>query len=73
AGGVLSTNGAWPEDLLSKRELEVLAMIAEGATNADIAERLAIAQSTVQSHTKRVMRKLGVSNRTAAAARYLRR
>jgi DNA-binding NarL/FixJ family response regulator len=31
---------ARPEDLLSRRELEVLAMIAEGATNAEIAERL---------------------------------
>ena len=73
ANAVGSANGARPQDLLSKRELEVLAMVAEGATNAQIAERLSIAQSTVQSHVKRVMRKLGASNRTAAAARYLRR
>lgn len=71
ASGVRSANGARPQELLSKRELEVLAMIAEGATNARIAERLAIAPSTVQSHVKRITRKLGVSNRTAAAARYL--
>jgi DNA-binding NarL/FixJ family response regulator len=73
ASGLGSAYGARPQDLLSKRELEVLAMIAEGAPNARIAERLSIAQSTVHSHVKRITRKLGVSNRTEAAARYLRR
>jgi DNA-binding NarL/FixJ family response regulator len=57
---------------LSRRELEVLALIAEGATNAEIAERLVIAPSTVESHVKRILRKLGARNRTEAAARYLR-
>jgi LuxR family transcriptional regulator, regulator of acetate metabolism len=65
--------GARPEDLLSRRELEVLALIAEGATNAEIAERLVIAATTVQSHVKSILRKLEVRNRTQAAARYLRR
>jgi DNA-binding NarL/FixJ family response regulator len=65
--------GARPEDLLSRRELEVLALIAEGATNAQIAERLVIAITTVESHVKSILRKLEVSNRTEAAARYLRR
>jgi DNA-binding NarL/FixJ family response regulator len=65
--------GARPEDLLSRRELEVLALIAEGATNAEIAERLVIAATTVQSHVKRILRKLDVRNRTQAAAQYLRR
>ena len=64
--------GARPEDLLSRRELEVLALIAEGATNAQIAERLVIAKTTVESHVKSILRKLEVSNRTEAAARYLR-
>ena len=64
--------GAGPEDLLSRRELEVLALIAEGDTNAEIAERLVIAPSTVESHVKRILRKLGARNRTEAAARYLR-
>ena len=63
---------AGPEDLLSRRELEVLALIAEGDTNAEIAERLVIAPSTVESHVKRILRKLGARNRTEAAARYLR-
>jgi DNA-binding NarL/FixJ family response regulator len=65
--------GARPEDLLSRRELEVLALIAEGATNAEIAERLVIATTTVQSHVKSILSKLEVRNRTQAAARYLRR
>lgn len=65
--------GARPEDLLSRRELEVLALIAEGATNAEIAERFVIAASTVHSHVKSIFRKLEVRNRTHAAAQYLRR
>jgi DNA-binding NarL/FixJ family response regulator len=58
---------------LSPRELQVLGMIVEGATNGEIAERLVIATSTVQSHVKRILHKLGVKNRTEAAVRYLRR
>lgn len=61
------------ESLLSRRELEVLSMIVDGATNSEIADRLAIAISTVQSHVKRILQKLGVKNRTEAAVRYLRR
>jgi DNA-binding CsgD family transcriptional regulator len=64
--------GARPEDVLSLRELEVLAMIAEGAPNAEIADRLVIAETTVQSHVQNILRKLGARNRTEAAARYLR-
>jgi LuxR family transcriptional regulator, regulator of acetate metabolism len=66
-----SAPGDRPEDLLSRRELEILALIAEGATNAEIAERFVIATSTVQSHVKNILRKLEVRNRTQAAARYL--
>lgn len=58
---------------LSPRELEVLRMIVDGYTNGEIAERLVIATSTVQSHVKRILRKLGVKNRTEAAVRYVRR
>jgi DNA-binding NarL/FixJ family response regulator len=61
------------ESLLSRRELQVLRLIGEGATNSEIAERLVIATSTVQSHVKRILHKLGVKNRTEAAVRYLRR
>jgi DNA-binding NarL/FixJ family response regulator len=47
-------------------------MIAEGAWNSEIADRLVIAETTVQSHVQHILRKLGVRNRTEAAARYLR-
>jgi DNA-binding NarL/FixJ family response regulator len=67
-----SASSPRPRDLLSQRELEVLVPLAEGATNAEIAERLVIAEATVQSHVKRILRKLGVRNRTEAAVRYLR-
>jgi DNA-binding NarL/FixJ family response regulator len=61
------------ERLLTKRELEVLDLMAQGATNAQIGDRLFIAMSTVQTHVKNVLRKLGARNRTEAVARYLRR
>ncbi|HWF24152.1 MAG TPA: response regulator transcription factor [Solirubrobacteraceae bacterium] len=67
------TRGPELESLLSRRELQVLRLIGEGATNSEIAERLVIATSTVQSHVKRILHKLGVKNRTEAAVRYLRR
>jgi DNA-binding NarL/FixJ family response regulator len=58
---------------LSPRELEVLSMIVEGSTNGEIAQKLVIATSTVQSHVKRILHKLGVKNRTEAAVRFVRR
>jgi len=57
---------------LSPREREVLALIAEGATNGQIAARLVITQDTAKSHVKRILRKLGAGNRVEAAAIYLR-
>jgi DNA-binding NarL/FixJ family response regulator len=64
--------GLRAENVLSPRELEVLAVLAEGETNAEIGRRLVIAETTVQSHVKSILRKLGARNRTEAAARYLR-
>jgi DNA-binding CsgD family transcriptional regulator len=57
---------------LTPRELDVLAMLAEGQTNARIALRLVVSESTVKSHVKHILRKLGVGNRTEAVSRYLR-
>lgn len=54
---------------LSERELEVLALIAEGATNREIAGELVIALTTVKKHVSNILGKLAVSNRTEAAAR----
>ncbi len=55
-------------DILTAREREVLDVLATGATNRDIAERLFISQKTVSVHVSNLMAKLGVPNRGAAAA-----
>jgi transcriptional regulator EpsA len=55
---------------LSARELEVLESICKGKTNLDIAAALDISPFTVKNHVQRIFRKIGVSNRTQAAARY---
>ncbi|MBN2115810.1 MAG: hypothetical protein JW730_04525 [Anaerolineales bacterium] len=54
---------------LSERELEVLRLMALGKTNQKIARQLIIAPGTVKAHTASIYRKLGVTNRTEAAAR----
>jgi DNA-binding NarL/FixJ family response regulator len=53
----------------SARELEILALAAQDITTAEIAKRLLISSSTVNTHFARVYRKLGVGSRTAAVAR----
>lgn len=52
---------------LTDREVEVLALVAEGCTNAQIAERLTISRRTAEHHVQHVYTKLGVSSRAAAA------
>jgi LuxR family maltose regulon positive regulatory protein len=54
---------------LSKRELEILRLMAEGYSNTDIAAQLVVALSTVKSHVNTIYRKLQVENRTQAIAR----
>jgi DNA-binding CsgD family transcriptional regulator len=53
---------------LTAREREILDLVAEGRTNAEIAERLWISPETVRKHLENVYAKLGVHTRTAAAA-----
>lgn len=60
------------ENLLSRRELDVLRLLAGGEANADIAAQLVIAEATVKSHVLNILRKLHVSNRAEAVARYHR-
>jgi len=55
---------------LSAREHEILGTLSRGSSNSDIAEALEISLFTVKNHLKRIFRKIGVSNRTQAAARY---
>jgi DNA-binding NarL/FixJ family response regulator len=52
---------------LTAREKEVLALVAEGLTNQQIAEVLGVAPSTIKSHVQNVILKLGASDRTQAA------
>ena len=54
---------------LSRRELEVLSLIAEGLSNQEIARRLVISLRTVKWHASNIYGKLGVKNRTQAVAR----
>ena len=54
---------------ISKREFEVLELIAAGLSNQDIAERLFVSHSTVKTHVSNVLGKLGAARRTEAIAK----
>lgn len=58
---------------LTPREREVLALMVEGLTNPDIAERLIVSRSTAKAHVSNILSKLGVSNRAEAIAVALQR
>lgn len=57
-----------PVITLSQRETEILELLATGATNRELAEKLFISQSTVKTHLVHIYTKLGADNRTAAVA-----
>jgi len=59
-------------DQLSTREMEILALVAEGCPNKEIASRLSISSGTVRTHLMHIYEKLHVHCRTEAAAKYLR-
>jgi LuxR family maltose regulon positive regulatory protein len=57
------------QEALTRRETEVLHLVAAGATNPEIARELVISINTVKKHVTRIFAKLGVESRTRAAAR----
>ncbi|SBS76841.1 Putative GAF sensor protein (modular protein) [uncultured Mycobacterium sp.] len=59
-------------NVLTRRELEVLELVADGATNARIARVLTISEGTVKGHMKHIFRKLGTANRAEAVSYWLR-
>jgi DNA-binding NarL/FixJ family response regulator len=58
------SNASTLPDDLTAREVEILALIAEGSTNAEIAERLVISPLTVKSHVSRILTKMDARDRT---------
>lgn len=64
----LMTRLATPSSRLTPRELEVLAAVARGLSNREVARELFLSEATVKSHLVQVFDKLGVRSRTAAVA-----
>lgn len=60
------------ENPLTKRELEILALIVQGDTNSEIADKLYLTVGTVKTHLRNIFNKLNVSDRTQAAVIALR-
>lgn len=73
SGGVDHFLRSAPVDpTLTRREAEVLRLMAAGDTNVRIASRLVISEGTVKSHVKHILRKLGAANRAEAVSHWLR-
>ena len=66
------TGGDGPLAALTPREREVAALVADGQTNAQIAARLHLSESTVGKHVSRVLGKLGTVSRAGVAGRLAR-
>jgi DNA-binding NarL/FixJ family response regulator len=67
AGRENGANGRRGEYSLTQREHDILALLAEGRSNREIAQRLYLSEKTVKAHLAAIFRKLGVTNRTQAA------
>jgi DNA-binding NarL/FixJ family response regulator len=67
AGGGAESLNLEGSDLLTPREADVLALLQEGATNAQIAHALSIGVETVRTHARNIYRKLGVASRRELA------
>jgi DNA-binding NarL/FixJ family response regulator len=66
-GAPFSADEKKRDDLgLTRRELEILELIAQGMSNREIAEKLFVSENTVKTHSSRVLNKLGAKRRTQA-------
>ncbi|MEJ2302288.1 MAG: response regulator transcription factor [Anaerolineales bacterium] len=62
-----SINTERGQEALTEREIDVLRLVAQGASNPQIAETLCISVNTVKTHLKNILAKLQLDNRTQAA------
>jgi DNA-binding NarL/FixJ family response regulator len=62
-----TSDGRRNEYSLTQRENDILAQLAEGRSNREIAQSLFLSEKTVKAHLAAIFRKLGVTNRTQAA------
>jgi DNA-binding NarL/FixJ family response regulator len=69
----LAPGPAGGDEPLSGRELEVVALVARGASNKEIAHALRISEATIKTHLAHIFEKLGVSDRTSAVTRAIER
>lgn len=70
--GGLKAQGGEAVEKLTSREREILHLVAQGMTNAEIGQELCISEGTAKTHVRNLLRKLGASNRTQAAGLYRR-
>jgi DNA-binding NarL/FixJ family response regulator len=70
-GGQRPTGSSDPS-LLTRREVELLQLVAQGFSNKAIAAQLTVSENTVKYHIRNILQKLGVQNRTEAAAQAIR-
>ncbi|WP_370937373.1 LuxR C-terminal-related transcriptional regulator [Amycolatopsis sp. cg13] len=59
-------------DLLTRREIEIIELMAHGDTNKQIADRLIVSEGTVKAHVRQILRKLKAANRAEAVSQYSR-
>ncbi|HMS72441.1 MAG TPA: PAS domain-containing protein [Baekduia sp.] len=64
-------SGEGIEGTLTPRQIEILSLVSDGLSNAEIGDRLFLAESTIKWHVGKILRALGVANRAQAVSRYL--